>query len=104
MRISLPLAGTAIAAGVLGASLGLGLTMASASTSASPAVTHPAAARSAHAASTTRSSRAAGATGFRSNPAARSAAQAAKPMKHPCRNMSGQHGSACGSGSSATGS
>jgi len=104
MRISRPLAGTAIAAGVLGASLGLGLTMASASTSASPAVTHPAAASSARAASTTGSSRAAGATGFRSKPAARSAAQAARPMKHPCRNMPGQHGSASSSGSSPAGS
>ena len=105
MRISRPLAGTAIAAGVLGASLGLGLTMASASTSAAPAVTHPAAASSAHAASTARSSRAAGGTSLRTKPAA----QAARPAKRQCRNMSGQHrsagrGGSPPAGSSATGS
>ena len=104
MRISRPLAGTAIAAGVLGASLGLGLTMASASTSASPAATHSTAARS---------SQGAGVAGARSHATAHSGplakhpgSQAKKAAGHPCPNMPGRGTSGSGSNSSgsATGS
>ena len=103
MRISRPLAGTAIAAGVLGASLGLGLTLARASTSASPAVTHSAS-RTSQAAGATRSSRAVNTTGFQSKPAARPSAQAPKAMKHQCRNMAGRSKSSSSGGSSSAGS
>jgi hypothetical protein len=90
MRISRPLAGIAIAAGTLGASLGLGLTMASASTTASPAVTH----RAATAEHATRASASSGATtaGLLKKPAAGSSAMPKKASGQPCRNMSG-HGS-----------
>ena len=109
MRISRSLAGPAIATGVLGASLGLGLTMASASTSASPAVAHSAvahsaAARTTQAGSAARSSRAAGATGLRTRPSTRSSAQAPTATRHQCRNMPGQRGSSGSGGSPATGS
>jgi hypothetical protein len=98
MKVSRPLAGTAIAAGVLGASLGLGLTMASASTHSPAAVTHSPATAST-------SARAAGAAGLRNKPAARSGSQAMKASGHPCRNMSGRRTAGAGSsGSSSTGS
>ena len=103
MRISRSLAGPAIATGVLGVSLGLGLTMASASTSASPAVTHSAAART-QAAGAARSSRASDAAGLRTKPSTRSSAQAPKATRHQCRNMPGQSRSSGSGGSSATGS
>jgi len=97
MRISRPLAGIAIAAGTLGASLGLGLTMASASTSASPAVAH----RAATVQQATRASASSGATtaGLLKKPAAGSSAMPKKASGQPCRNMSG-HGHVSGSASS----
>ncbi len=70
MRITRPLIGTAAGAGVLGASLALGLTMASASTSA-----HTPAARS-HLSAT-------------SSPAASPPAAGRTGTKHKCPNMGG---------------
>jgi hypothetical protein len=69
VRITRPLIGTAVGAGALGASLALGLTVASASTSAHTATTgsHPAAA---------------------SSPSARPAAPGGTG-KHKCPNMGG---------------
>jgi len=79
VRITRPLIGTAVGAGALGASLALGLTMASASTGAhtGTAGSHPAAASSASA-----SPSAPGRTG----------------TKHKCPNMGGSGGNASAPG------
>jgi hypothetical protein len=79
VRITRPLIGTAVGAGALGASLALGLTMASASTSAhtGTAGAHPAAA---------------------SSPSARPAAPRHTGTKHKCPNMGGSGNNAAAPG------